>query len=245
MLQDRQASFLSVYFGNTDGKKKIIQNFLYAYQREQGKILYLAPESGSVAEGPDGVLSNYPYDHKVMICKEGCGKEIISEIAKLIEERKPIRNRFCDEHGLERTAVSSLAAAENTIRAETVPVFVVIENFVAFANCLKPEESIMKTVFEIARYYNILFLAGYDPDDSSKLFANTLHNAFNPDRNIILFGGKMDKQNLVTLDYKNVVKDTLQKFGRGLMEYRGKTHTITMPCGPESNAATEEEASIF
>ena len=241
----KQASFLSIYFGNMDGKKKIFQNFLHAFQREHGKVLYLAPESGSVIEDSNGILENYPFDHKVIKCKEGAGKEIISEIVKFVEERKPIRNRFCEEHGIETSAISSLAVAENTIRAETEPIFILIESFLAFANCMKSEEIVMKTVFEIARYYNILFLAGYDPDDTSKLFANTLQNLFNPDRNILLFGGKMDKQTLVSLNFKETVKETLQKFGRGLMEYRGKTYTITMPCGSESKEETVEEASIF
>ena len=241
----KQAGFLSVYFGNTDGKKKILQNFLHAFSREHGKILYLSPENGSVADGPDGILKSYPFENKVIACKDGAGKEIVAAIVATVEERKPIRNRYCREHELEPSALSSLAEAEDTIRAETAPLFVVIENFVAFANCMKKEEDIMKAVFGIARHYNILFLGGYDPDDTGKLFGNVLQSAFNPDQNILLFGGRMDKQNLVSIDYKSVIKDLLPKFGRGMMGYRGKTYTITMPCGAEQVTASEEDASIF
>ena len=110
---------------------------------------------------------------------------------------------------------------------------------------MKKEEDIMKAVFGIARHYNILFLGGYDPDETGKLFGNVLQSAFNPDQNILLFGGRMDKQNLVSIDYKSVIKDLLPKFGRGMMGYRGKTYTITMPCGAEQVTASEEDASIF
>ena len=241
----KQAGFLSVYFGNVDGKKKILQNFLYAFARERGKVLFLSPEKGSVVDSSESGLKDYPYVNQVLICKEGEGKNIIASLAKVIEERKPIRNRFCEEHGLEKTALSSLIAAEDMIRKETEPLFVLIENFVAFANCLKGQENVMKTIFEIARYYNILFVAGFDPEDTGKLFANALLNSFNPDQNILLLGGKMDKQNLISLDFKSVIKDVLPKFGRGLMGYRGKTYSITMPCGPEKNDVSEEDASIF
>ena len=55
----------------------------------------------------------------------------------------------------------------------------------------------------------------------------------------------MDKQDLVSLDYKSAIKETLPKFGRGLMAYRGKVYPITMPCGSEKVEIPEEEASIF
>jgi hypothetical protein len=73
-----------------------------------------------------------------------------------------------------------------------------------------------------------------------------MQTVFNPDRNIILFGGRMDKQNLVALDYKSTIQAVLPKFGRGLMEYRGQTYSISMPCGELQQAAvSEEDASIF
>ncbi len=241
----KQAGFLSVYFGNSDGKAKILQNFLYAFRREQGKVIFLTAENVSVAVGPNSILEDYPYDYQVISCKEGAGKELVSAVVRIVEERKAIRNRYCEEHGLDQTAISSLAEAADTIRSETEPVFVVIENFVAFTNYAKEESKIMKTVFEIARHYNILFLAGYDPDDTGKLFGNSLQLAYNPDGNVLLLGGKMDKQNLIQLDYKSAIKETLPKFGRGLMGYRGKTYAITMPCGPEKKETSEEDASIF
>lgn len=241
----KQAGFISVYFGNPDGKKAIIQNFLYAFRREHGSILFLAAKDGSVMNGSEELLNDYPYPHKLITCKEGAGKEILSEFVKTIEDRKYLRNLYCDEHGLERSAIASLAAAEDTIRSKTDPLFVVIENFLSFTKCVKEEETVLKTVFEIARYYNILFTAGYDPEDSGKLGINLLHNAFNPGKNILLLGGRMDKQDLVMLDYKSVIKETLPKYGRGLMGYRGKMYPITMPCGPEKIVENEEEASIF
>jgi len=241
----KQAGFLSVYFGNSDGKKKILQNFLYAFARERSKVIFLSAENGSVAEGSDGVLKGYTFEHQMIACKEGTGKQITSAIIAAIEERKPIRNRYCEEHGLDQSAISSLAEAEDEIRANTEPLLVVIENFVSFTKHMGDDEKVMKTIFTIARYYNILFIAGYDPDDTSKLYGNTLQSSFNPDKNILLFGGRMDKQNLVSLDYKNTIKDTLPRFGRGLMEYRGKTYAISMPCGPDKVVASEEDASIF
>ena len=241
----KQAGFLSLYFGNTDGRKKILQNFLYAFRRTHGSVLFIAAENGSAASGSDSILDGYPYAHQLINCKDGAGKEIVAALVKAVEERKPIRNRYCEEHGLDQSAVASLAEAEDTIRAETDPLFVVIENFVSLTKYAKDEELVLKTVFEIARYYNILFVAGYNPDDTGKLFANGLQTAFNPDKNVILFGGKMDRQNLITVDSKSTIKDVLPKFGRGLMGYRGKTYTITMPCGEEQVEMSEEEASIF
>ena len=123
--------------------------------------------------------------------------------------------------------------------------FIVIENFAAFAACAKNEEKILTPIFSFARHYNILFLAGYDPDDTGKLFGNTLPLAFHPDQNVLLFGGRMDKQNLVKLDYAAAIKEVLPKFGRCMMGYRGKTYSITMPCGPEKVETSEEDASIF
>ncbi len=241
----KQAGFLSVYFGNPDGKKKILQNFLHAFRRTHGSVIFIAAENGSVASGTDSILQDYPYAHQIITCRDGAGKEIVAALIQAVEERKPIRNRYCEEHGLEQSALPSLAEAEDTIRAETDPVFVLIESFLSFTKYTKDEELVLKTVFEIARFYNILFIGCYNPDDTGKLFANTLQNAFNPDKNVILFGGKTDKQNLIAVDSKSTIKEVLPKFGRGLMGYRGKTYTITMPCGEEQVEVSEDEASIF
>lgn len=241
----KQAGFLSVYFGNPDGKKTILQNFLYGFRRERGRVLFIAAENGSVTDGPNGIMKDYPYAHKIIPCREGVGKELAAMVVEVVEERKPIRNRYCDERGLERSAIASLAEAADTIRAQTDPMFIVIENFAAFAACTKSDEKVLTTIFNIARHYNILFLAGYDPDDTGKLFGNTLHTAFNPDQNFLLFGGRLDKQNLVKLDYSAAIKGVLPKFGRGMMGYRGKTYSITMPCGPEKEETSAEDASIF
>lgn len=241
----KQCGFLSVYFGNTEGKRQILHNFLYAFEREHGKILFLSAEKGSVADGSESVLKDYPFEKQSIVCKDGAGKSIVAAIVKAVEERKPIRNRYCEEHGLEQSAIASLAEAEDTIRKETEPLFIIIENFLAFVNCSREQANIMKTVFEIARYYNILFLAGYDPNDTGKLFGSTLQAAFNPEQNILLLGGQMDKQNLISLDYNSVIKESLPKFGRGVMGYRGKTYPITMPCGPDKLITSDESASIF
>ena len=133
------------------------------------------------------------------------------------------------------------------MRRETTPFFVIIENYAEFVQSAdETTPQVWKVLMEIARYYNIFFLAGYEPDDTGKLFANVMQSAFNPDKNTILFGGQMDKQKLVTLDYKSTIKTILPKIGRGLMEYRGQTYSITMPCGEMQEAAvSEEDASIF
>ncbi len=244
----KQAGFLSIYFGNTDAKSIILQNFLYGFSRVHGKLIFLTSESGSVTNGDGGIHKRFSGEYEILQCKSGVSTQIVELLISVIEERKTIRNQYCRQHGIDQSLRDSLKKAEDTIRKETDPVFVVIENFLSFSNQMgkqTKETTVMKTIFEIAKYYNIYFLAGYDPNDTEKLIGSPLHTAFNPDRNIILFGGRTDKQNLVSLDYKSVIKETLPKYGRGMMEYRGKLYTISMPCGAQQQSVSEEESSIF
>ena len=242
----KQAFCLSLYFGNPEGRKKLLSNFLYAFRREGGRIIAVPKAVGSVLTGNEGILSASG-DAVVIGDAANAVKELTEVLGDLIAQRKAIRNRYCEAHGLAPSEMNSLIEASDTIRRETDPCFVMIENFAEFA--LSADEfmpKVWKTILQIARYYNIYFLAGYEPDDSAKLTGHAMQTVFNPDRNIILFGGRMDKQNLVALDYKSTIQTVLPKFGRGLMEYRGQTYSISMPCGEMQQAAvSEEDASIF
>ncbi len=242
----KQAYCLSLYFGNPTGRKKLFSNFVYAFRREGGRIIVVPKTAGSVLTGGEGAVQLNDGDLVIHDTANGA-KELTEALSDLIMERKAVRNRYCEEHNLEQSNINSLMAASDTIRRETDPCFVIIENYAEFA--LTAEEATPKiwaTIMQIARYYNICFLAGYEPDDTGKLAGNAVQTAFNPDKNTILFGGQMDKQNLVTLDYKSSIKTIIPKIGRGLMEYRGETYSISMPCGEMQQAdVNEEDASIF
>ena len=242
----KQAYCLSLYFGNPAGRKTLLSNFIYAFRREGGKLVAVPKAVGSVLTGSDGLLQS-ARDVFLIEDTANAAKELTDALTELITNRKPIRNRFCAAHGLEPSDRNSLIAAWDTMRRETTPFFVIIENYAEFVQSAdETTPQVWKVLMEIARYYNIFFLAGYEPDDTGKLFANVMQSAFNPDKNTILFGGQMDKQKLVTLDYKSTIKTILPKIGRGLMEYRGQTYSITMPCGEMQEAAvSEEDASIF
>ena len=242
----KQAFCLSLYFGNPAGRKKLFSNFIYAIRREGGRIIALPKGSDSVITGKEGILTR-PDDTVVIYDAKNGSKVLVDLLTEVITTRKSIRNRYCEEHGLAQSEMESLIAASETICRETPPCFVIIENYAEFV--LTSDNStpkVWETIIRIARYYNLHFLAGYEPDDTKNLFANTMQAAFNPDRHIILFGGQTDKQNLINLDYNSSIKTILPKIGRGLMEYRGQIYSITMPCGEEQKeAVNEDDASIF
>lgn len=241
----KQASCLSLYFGNPMGRKKLFSNFLYAFSREGGQILVLPKGSGSVFTGNDGILSKSDNVSVISDVKNGA-KELRQRLTEEIIARQTIRNRFCEEHGLVQSERESLIAASPTICQETAPCFVIIENY---AECVlgadEATTKIWETILQIARYYNIYFLAGYEPGDTSKLYGNAMQTTFNPDNNTILFGGQMDKQTLISLDYNTSITAVLPQIGRGLMGYRGQIYSITMPCGEAQEEVNEEDASIF
>jgi hypothetical protein len=242
----KQAFCLGVYFGNPAGRKKLLSNFAYAFSREGGTIVAVPKVSGSVLTGSESVLPNTG-DVRVIEDPAHGSKEFTDILSQVIAERKALKDRYCAERGLDPSDMSSLAAASDSIRARVKPVFVIIENFAEFVqNAHEGFSKIWKVMMQVSKYYKICFLGCYEPDDTQKLFSNSIQSAFNPDGNVILFGGQMDKQNLVSVDFKSQIKTVLPKIGRGLMSYRGQNYPIAMPCGEEQQeAVSEEDASIF
>ncbi len=242
----KQAFCLSLYFGNPAARKKLFSNFVYAYRREGGRIIALPKAAESVLTGKGGALSQSDDAYVIGNIANGA-QELKEALSDIIKERKAIRNRYCRENRLDPDDRNSLIAASDTIRRVTEPYFVIIENYAEFVQSAdEVTPKVWEVIMQLARYYNIHFLAGYEPDDTSKIAGNRMQTVFNPDKNTILFGGQMDKQNLVKIDYKSMITHILPKIGRGLMEYRGQTHSIAMPCGQiKQEEVSEEDASIF
>jgi hypothetical protein len=149
------------------------------------------------------------------------------------------------------------------LRAKTKPLFVVFESLLDTVIQIDVSTAAkLESLFRFCQGYNIYFVAGFYADDDDRLqdarYPNGVDNAledensqeyirrrelriiwekiqrgYNPDKFALLFGGRLDRQQVVSLPSKwQKVKNpsSLQNIDKCLMHYHGETYSLVMPC---------------
>lgn len=132
------------------------------------------------------------------------------------------------------------------LRESTAPIMLLVECFADF--CVSVD-SISALVFDkcfcVAQRRNIYVIGCFEPEDHKRITSRSLYYGFNPEANIILFGGQFEKQDICILPDVGNLKKVLP-FNSGLMNYQGLFYPILMPCGElHSEEVDEDEQSIF
>ena len=122
----------------------------------------------------------------------------------------------------------------------------VVESFADF--CVSVD-SISALVFDkcfsVAQRRNVYVIGCFEPEDYKRITSRSLYYGFNPEANIMLFGGQFEKQDICILPDAGNIKKVLP-YNTGLMNYQGFFHPILMPCGElHSEEVDEDEQSIF
>ncbi len=243
----KQFSGLSIYFGNSLGTDQIINNIIFSAYRENMDAWIVKRSEKSVF---DDIDSNYyareERENLLFEMEEKSICELRTLLLKQVSERNSMIKEYCDENGLDRQAEDTRKKLFGFIRDNTIPVMVLIENMAEFCKFTDNVSSIIfDKCFSLAQSCNIYIVAGFEPDDNKAVENRLLYYGFNPNGNILLFGGQFNKQDICVLP-ETAGLDKLLQYNVGIMNYRNRFHPILMPCGEIVAAETDEdEQSIF
>lgn len=244
-----QMSALSLYFGNTNGKKPILQNFCYAFGKENMQFLIIKRKSDSIFSedffNSIGNLSEMA-STKYYNCNPEDIKAFVDYIVGELYQRKRIREAFCQEQKLDLRGKEATKKVFNYMKENVVSLVIFFESFSDFAKEADDSvKKIMDAVFQISHALQIYRVACFEPDDAKNISSDVLLKNYNPDNLHMMFGGKLDRQGLINLPYKlSDITDTLQ-YNRCIMHYRNEFYTLQVPCGKISKTEKDEFSSIF
>lgn len=247
----KQLYCLSCLLGNPEGEAEVLGNLLYAFQRENMKLMIVKKAEESFFD--EGGI--YSADTEMMRSAKlyDCNSEDIDRLwsdilQKELKPRKEYRLKYAEEHGLTGISDEIMIEAAPYIRKNTRPIMVLVESFRDF--CLHASEAaqnVIPTILQRSRGYNIYFTGIFRPGDMKEVSNHGIFLAFNDDEFMILAGGCFSQFGLLTLPpgfTKNSEPDP--QYNNCLVRYRRGYYQLTMPCGEiKPKTEDEDDASIF
>lgn len=249
-LPFRQFSKLAVYFGNLNGKERILNNLLYIAKKENMdiKIVKKKKDSSLMLKKGLGIQSDLCQNAQTYECDDKDLLDLFKELAPQLIQRKEIFEKYCQDHDLNFNSPSITRMTFDYMKEYTQPIFVLFESFLDI--CENTNEKILqglKGYFQIARKYNIYFVGCFYPNDAKQLIVNSFFEEFINEKLIMLFGGNFHKQGLIQelpAEFYKVNKEI--QFNKCIMQYRGKIYSLQIPCGSlDDDVLHEDELSIF
>ena len=245
----KQFSALSLYFGNRLGTVPVIENLIYAATREGMELWIVKRRENSCfdsnSSGGKGIVQGVPPSAKLFDLERNSLAKLCELLAKEIISRKQLMERYCESSGLDKSAEDIYKTTYSYLRSNTIPVMLLFESFADFCCAIDNTLAVVfNKSFLFAQKRNIYVAAAFEPEDYTQLKSRFVYDNFNQDGNVILLGGKFDKQVLCAISGEYEGKDL--PYNVGVMSYRHKCYPILMPCGEViSCEEDEDEESIF
>ena len=242
-LPFKQFSALSVYQGNPQGVKPILENFLFAARREQMELwLVKAADSSCFNPGEENSidLSGFPHLH--------CFDSEPSEMAALWNQFSAVctsRRKLLEDRGI--LDCSDLDSVFPCLHSCTAPILLLIENFADFCRQLNYvyNQTFLKG-FQIALLRNIHVIAMYDSLSPEPSAINELYGSFNSDGNVLIFSDSDRRKVLPQVPVSVPPEGKQRPFNAFTMLYRSACHPMVMPCGGLVREETDpDDLSIF
>lgn len=242
----KQFSALSVYFGDVRSVQPVLENFLYAAEREKMEIWVVQRGDNSIFDGaapawyPGGELCRF------FSLDTGSQEQLRTALVECVEKRTHLMKEHCAEHGLVGSAEQRYRKSFDFLVENTTPLFLLIESFSEFCNVLDSISALIYgKCFELAQRSNIYVVACFEPDDFQNVKNKTLYSNFSYGANILLFGGQFDRQELCALS-ESASEKAMLPYNACLMNYQGRFYPLVMPCGELIKEEVDaDEMSIF
>lgn len=254
----QQLYHVSLYMGNPAGRRLLFQNMMTAARFNRMDTLILKRQRDSVFDNIGEDKLSLPDGAEVMPCTADTLAVLQKKIEEELRARIVHRNKYCVDNGLPEPYTQMAVKAARYIREKTKPLLIVLESFADFCaaeNAAKEGEKSYEAVFQSffakLKGFNIYFLAGFYPDDPEEISSHPFAKAFNPDRFLMLFGGRFDRYALRDNSADGILRrDEYAKMGkrlnRGLVKYNAEFYGVIMPSGKlEEEKADPDEAPIF
>lgn len=230
----KQLQCMTLFFGNPNGVLPVMTNYISAAVREHMHFLIVKGHNSVFdTEAVKTFLKDSSSDVKTLTCTPEDSDRFVEFMIKEINYRKEYRNQFCEANGLSTEGKDTMKLCSSYIRENTYPLIVFFEDFSCFCkNASETCHQVMQQIMNNGIGYNYYFIACYYPDSDSELDDDSIHNSFNPDRFILLYGGQFDKQDLVSLPYSyREINKPSRQYNNCLMQYHGGIYPLMTPCG--------------
>ena len=219
---------MSLYFGNKDGAKPILENLLYAYRRERMDTIIVKRATGSIFEGRAPTM-----DIRYLTSGKDDSIALWKLLTQEIEQRKRYRNEYCSRFGLAPQSPDSMKKAGPYIRQNTRPLMILFESMDDFIkNADESCEKIFPAILAGGFGYNFYFTCCTYHDDSDRMAMNMLFKPFLRDGFFLFTGGQFQLQKLDSLptEYRRVT-DVQKDYTKAVLKYNGGYYPLKIPCG--------------
>ena len=241
-LPIKQLSMLSIYMGNDNGRKAVMQNLVKAGQKNGMEILVVKKQEGSCFADETA----FP-GVKTIECSEEALYDFILDMTAKIGPRIETLQAYTRAHGLKASRSDIYKDTYSYMSENVQPIFVILESFGDLYKAIKEEanDKAMAKLFHISRNVGIYYAAGFYPGEKSNS-AYEITSAYNPEKIEIYLGGRYEQQDMGRLpsEFSRISKE--QPYNKGLMRYKDEFHAIFMPCGIlEQKEVNEDDRDIF
>lgn len=293
----QQLNSMSLYFGNSDGIRLILENLFFALQFNKMKILIVHKKENSIFDNTD-FMQKIDKDNQFIHyqCETDSIEKLNSDLLSLFIERTPVRKSICSELNIgnsieEWRAPDALKQWRKQLRLITQPVMVFFESMLDFQLSVNTDQvGKFKTNFTMARGYNVYYTGCFYAEDKRILeditkelkeqtsstsenreysieqpvekeslqetrlreirqTTDAFRESFNEDRFSLLFGGRFDCQDIISLpyEYRSITAPCKPgEYDKFLMHYRDLLVRMKMPVGEiETNVEDNDELSII
>ena len=243
----KQFSALSIYFGNSQSAIPVLNNMLYAAQRENMEIWVIKRHADSVFDfqNSNDKEIQIPNGTKIFSLQAQSLDEFRNLLVKEITERKKLLSDYCIETQLNSKESETYTKTFEFLIGHTKPIMLIVESYADFC---KSADSISTLIydkcFQMAQHQNIYVIGCFEPDDYKKITNRSLYFGFNPEANILLLGGQFEKQEICVLPSTSSMNQKF-KYNVGVMNYRKQFYPVLIPCKNIKTEECEDDQSIF
>ena len=248
----KQFDALSLYFGNPEGVRPVLENFLFAAKREDMDIVVVTrPKDSVFAPCSSETMDKTLTERAVFLNTDADGLAAFSNLfSREILMRNKILTEYCAQKGIDAGRPDIRDMTFDYMRRNVRPLLVLMEGYADL--CRLAEEGNEKLLnklaayFTLARRYQIYMIACTYPEDGKKLSGCELTGYYNKEKMYMLFGGRFDEQPLAALPEEYRKKTRSIPYNRCLMYYRKDYYALLMPCGElKAERIDTEQLSIF
>lgn len=242
---------LSLYFGNPNGVKPILDNLITACEHNKMDLLVVRRNMDTIFGGQyeNQIKSNTSFNATILNGDDEGLKEFSKTIFDEIKAQNVFRDEYCSQNGIPNSDKTRVKQASKYIRSKTRPLMVLFESFGDMCRADKDQNLVIEisTYLSKLKGYNIYFVGCFYPNEDSLLHTNQIMKCFNKEEYYLLFGGQYSKQNFIDLpmDYRRI-EQINPNYNKYIFKYRGQWYPMHMPCGKLHDSVDDpEDVSII
>lgn len=248
-----QFKILSLYFGNSDSIKPILDNFIYALHREEMQVYLFQKEESEINE----ILKKYPDITLYPMTLENV-KNFWTNLSVKLYERKQLILNYCEKENIDNKTKEGKKLINKYIRKKAKPICIIFEDLVKLCSLIDEEKNeklkleVMNILIALTTdqilyntYYNLYIICCFYPENKNYVYSET-YSKLMVNKMVMCFGGLLNKQYLFTPNRDEIGINDVAPYNVCTMKYNDFFYNLIISCGKRMKKKfDEDEASIF